>query len=280
MSITSSTPDWPSLFSSAEKALQILPPSQCDPNALSPVQIASYIDHTLLRLDATSSQIKTLCDEAKQCSFAAVCVRLNFVAQAVQELRAHPSIGIACVVGFHEGTQSTTSKLSEAAQAIAEGATELDIVLNRTHLQASQYNDIYFELQRLRALSPKTCLKLIFETSQLSPLEIIKASVLAHTANFDYIKTSTGFEGRGASPDDIILMRACCKYLSSLGGNMMKVKASGGIRGYKDTKDMIGLGAERIGASSGVKIVQGALDYEKDGGFSGEKKEGGDSEVY
>lgn len=205
----------------------------------------------------------------------AVCVRLNFVTQAVQELKAHPSIGIACVIGFHEGTQPTTSKLSEATQAIAEGATELDVVLNRVHLQASQYIEVYSELQQLRALSSTVTLKLIFETSHLSRSEIIKASVLAHAANFDYIKTSTGFAGRGASADDTLLMRGCCLYLSSTEGEMMKVKASGGIRGYEDAKKMIELGAERIGASSGVKIVQEALEFEKNGEVMGEKKEGG-----
>lgn len=197
--------------------------------------------------------------------FKAVCVRLNFVAQAVQELQAYPSIGTACVVGFHEGSQTTTAKLSEATRAITEGASELDIVLNRTHLQASQYTEIYSELQRLRALSSTVTLKLILETSQLSRPEIIRAAVLAHAANFDYIKTSTGFAGRGASSDDIVLMRACCIYLSSTGGNMMKVKASGGIRGYEDAKKMIELGAERIGASSGVTIIREALDLEKNG---------------
>ncbi|TID16631.1 deoxyribose-phosphate aldolase [Venturia nashicola] len=277
---TSANPDWPYLFSSAENALQHLSPTHSEPKAFSPAQIAAYIDHTLLKLNATSLQITILCDEAKKFSFGAVCVRLHFVPQAVQELQAHPSIGIACVVGFHEGTQVTASKLSEAFQAIAEGATELDIVLNRTHLQASQYNDIYSELQQLRALSSTVILKLILETSQLSRQDIIKASVLAHAANFDYIKTSTGFTGRGASSDDIILMRACCIYMSSTGGNMMKVKASGGIGGYEDAKNMIELGAERIGASSGVKIVQEALVFGNKGGSLVEKKERGDGDPY
>ncbi|QDS73068.1 hypothetical protein FKW77_009797 [Venturia effusa] len=275
MPIASSAPDWPSLFSATEHALQDCRTAQFQSRALSPAEIAAYIDHTLLKLDATSIQITNLCEEAKRYGFGAVCVRLDFVAQAVQELKDNPSIGIACVIGFHEGTQPTASKISEAAAAIEAGATELDIVLNRTQLQSGLYDEAYSELQQLRALSTTVVLKLIAETSRLSPSGIMKAAVLAHAARFDYIKTSTGFDGRGASSEDIILMRACCIYLSTAGGPVIKVKASGGVRGYEDAKNMIALGAERIGASSGVKIVQEALRYKKNGEFLGASEKQG-----
>jgi deoxyribose-phosphate aldolase len=182
------------------------------------------------------------------------------------------------VIGFHEGTQSTFSKVEEARQAIAEGASELDVVLNRELLQSGQYQQVYDELKQLRNLAPpeKVVLKLILETSQLSEEEVIKAAVIAHKANFDFIKTSTGFCGRGASKDDVILMRACALYLAGTGGNLMKVKASGGVRGYEDARTMIELGAERIGASSGVKIVEEAVEFEKSGGASDGKKEDGE----
>jgi deoxyribose-phosphate aldolase len=204
-------------------------------------------------------------------------VRLPFVTHAVQSLPSDGTIKVACVIGFHEGTQSTSSKVEEARSAIEAGASELDAVLNRELLQAGKYDAVYNELKQLRELAPpeKVVMKLILETSQLSREEIIKASVLAHTAGFDFIKTSTGFCGRGASKEDVILMRACAVYLASTDGKLMKVKASGGVRGYEDARTMIELGAERIGASSGVKIVEEAVEFEKSGGTGDGKKEGG-----
>lgn len=129
------------------------------------------------------------------------------------------------------------------------------------------------------APAERVVLKLIFETSQLSREEIIKAAVIAQKAEFDFIKTSTGFCGRGASKEDVVLMKACAVYLASTGGKLMEVKASGGVRGYEDARTMIALGAERIGASSGVKIVEEAIGFQKGDAASEhgkQSREGGD----
>lgn len=151
--------------------------------------------------------------------------------------------------------------------------------MNRDLLQSGKYQETYDELRQLRGLAPseKVVLKLILETSQLFKEEVIQAAVIAQKAHFDFIKTSTGFCGRGASQEDVVLMRACAVHLASIRGKVMKVKASGGVRGYQDANTMIELGAERIGASSGVKVVEEALEFEKSGGLSDQKQEiGGD----
>ena len=166
------------------------------------------------------------------------------------------------MIGFHEGTQSTASKVSESEEAIAAGATELDVVINRTQVQAGDYVAVWEELSAIRQVSPvqKVILKLILETSQLSREEIVAASVVAGYAGFDYIKTSTGFFGRGASEEDVQLMgRVASLVGEQLGKEKMKVKASGGVRTLGDAKTMLDAGAERIGASAGVAIVQDFL---------------------
>jgi len=167
-------------------------------------------------------------------------------------------IPVACVVGFHEGTQSTDSKVTEAKAAVAAGALELDAVLNRDDLKAGEFTKIFREFKALRDASPPPVeLKLIMETSQLDESEIIMAALLAHHAGWDYIKTSTGFNGRGASVEDVRLMKACAVVLAQiLGGKEMCVKASGGIRTWTDAVKMAEAGASRIGASAGVAIVE------------------------
>jgi deoxyribose-phosphate aldolase len=191
-------------------------------------------------------------------------VRLKYVSRAVSKVQGTP-IGIACVVGFHEGTQSLDEKLREASQALEDGATELDIVLNRDLLKAGQYQQLFKELSALSALRegrPNVALKLIFETSQLSEKEIIATSVLAGHADFQYIKTSTGFCGRGASLADVQLMSRCAEYLYKQNKTVPKllVKASGGIRDLQTALVMIEAGASRIGTSSGVKISEEAKE--------------------
>jgi len=192
------------------------------------------------------------------------------VARAIQNLHSTPSIKVACVIGFHEGTQSTSEKVSEAKKAVEAGATELDVVLNRGLLAEGSWELVFQELKAIRGGAPEgeVVLKLILETSQLDEGDVVEACLLAGYAGFDFVKTSTGFCGRGASLADVVLMSACAGYLAGKGvsgGKRMKVKASGGIRGFEDAVAMIGAGAERIGASSGVKIVQEA----RDGGDSG-----------
>lgn len=201
-------------------------------------------------------------------------MRVNFVAHALGQLTIagkNDSIKIACVIGFHEGTQSTQSKVEESQRAIEAGATELDVVLNRSQLQRGHYTAIYEELCAIRAVSPpKIVLKLILETSQLDESEIVAAGVVAGYAGFDFIKTSTGFCGRGASVADVGLMARVAEVVGGkLGRERMKVKASGGIRTLGDAKKMLDAGAERIGASAGVAIVKELLGEGKGGEGNG-----------
>lgn len=176
---------------------------------------------------------------------------------AVSQLKESTNpIKIACVIGFHEGTQSTASKVSESQKAIEAGAGELDVVLNREMLQSGDLDGVYEQLRAIWDVSKTATLKLILETSQLSEQEIIAASTIAGYAGFDFIKTSTGFCGRGASVEDVVLMGKVAEVASKkLGGKKMKVKASGGVRSLGESKVMVEAGAERIGTSSGVKIM-------------------------
>jgi deoxyribose-phosphate aldolase len=172
-------------------------------------------------------------------------------------------VNICCVVGFPEGTQSTEHKITEGAAAVERGARELDVVLNRDLLQSGQYMALYLELSKIRLAFNGLTLKLILETSQLTYNEKIAAVVMAGHAFFDYVKTSTGFLGHGATSTDVKLMAAVAKYMGSpAGANLpdlsMLVKASGGVRTLNDLQIMVEAGAARIGTSNGVSIMEEA----------------------
>ncbi|KAF1841612.1 deoxyribose-phosphate aldolase [Cucurbitaria berberidis CBS 394.84] len=264
-------------------------------------ELAKTVDHTVLKLDATSTQIDTLCSEARIEGFKSVCVRLNWVQRCVADLRG-TDIRVACVVGFHEGTQDLHSKLHEARAAVAAGASELDVVLNHSiltrHNKASlvpdrvlsskdsaidsitaantfrntgsrdgeedeipDYSAIFTELASIRSLCPSpVTLKLILETSQLNTQQILAASHLAAAASFDFIKTSTGFNGPGATLPHVQLMVAAAESLASrgVGRRKMEVKASGGVRDLETAVKMLEAGATRLGTSSGLWIMQEA----------------------
>ncbi|PYH61927.1 DUF171-domain-containing protein [Aspergillus niger CBS 101883] len=240
--------EWATLISSIQQSLPTNFPSY-DVSS----EINRTIDHTQLALTATEQQIDDLCQEAIQHRFATVCVRLNHVSRAVQNLQEHPAVGVACVVGFHEGTYKTDEKTAEVKEAVSLGASELDMVLNYPLLQAGKYMDVYTDVLEVRKAAPAPVgLKVILETSQLSREQIIAGSVLACVAGADYIKTSTGFNGPGASLENVTLMRAT----ANLVGKGTKVKASGGVRSAEDCRKMLQAGAARIGSSSGVKIMQ------------------------
>ncbi|WPH01712.1 Hypothetical protein R9X50_00456400 [Acrodontium crateriforme] len=214
------------------------------------------IDHTLLKVEATSVQIDGICEEAKEGEFASVCVRVNYVKQCVANLK-ETDVKVACVIGFHEGTYDLAYKLNETKEAISSGAHELDIVLNVPDLLAKNYPTIFTELNTLRAAAPApTILKLILETSQLNRDQIIAGAVLAHLAGFDFIKTSTGFNGQGATEENVRLMKACCESTVLPDRRRMKVKASGGVRSLGDAVRMLKAGAERLGTSAGVAITR------------------------
>ena len=224
---------------------------------------AKTIDHTLLKTDATQAQIDALCDEARSYGFASVCVRLPWVQRAVQNLQGSP-VRVACVVGFHEGTQATSDKVSEAASAVKAGALELDMVLNWQKLKADQYDEVYEDIVAVRTASIQVTMKVILETSQLSRSQIIAGCVIAEAAGAQFVKTSTGFCGQGATVENVGLMKAVV-------GSRLKVKASGGIKTSKDCRAMLKAGASRIGASSGKQIVDemkgGSSRLQADGRF-------------
>nr|POE89988.1 deoxyribose-phosphate aldolase [Quercus suber] len=248
---------WAALIGNVEENLRDSQVAQVIPQVDGPA-FAKTIDHTLLKLDAQAAQIDDLCAEAKRDKFATVCVRPNFVQKSVENLRG-TDVQVASVIGFHEGTYTLDHKLQESQQSLQSGATELDIVLNRTVLQSREYATVFNELATLRHHAPKpTLLKLILETAHLSNAEIVAACTLAAAADFDFVKTSTGFDGRGATEEVVRLMFACCETLTvqTASRPKMRVKASGGIRTLANAVAMLHAGASRLGASSGVQIVQ------------------------
>ncbi|KAL4759836.1 2-deoxyribose-5-phosphate aldolase [Aspergillus foveolatus] len=264
MSTPKTNQEWEALISSISTSL---PESPNQEQAPTPAKINRTIDHTQLALTATPDQITELCTQASKYQFATVCVRLAHVEQAVAELRSAPEVGVACVVGFHEGMYETSEKEDEARKAVSLGATELDMVLKYPLLKTKQYVEVYEDILGVRNAAPAPVgLKVILETSQLTRDEIIAGSVISCLAGADFIKTSTGFNGAGATVENVALMYEVAKAV----GKRTKVKASGGVRCAADCIKMLRAGAERIGASSGVKIVQ-ELEGEQvqDGGSSG-----------
>ncbi|KAL9608702.1 MAG: hypothetical protein Q9167_006487 [Letrouitia subvulpina] len=212
---------------------------------------AKCIDHTLLKLEATRDQIDQLCEEAVRHDFKSVCVRLRWVNRAVANL-TDTSIAVACVVGFHEGTYSLSEKVKEAGSAVAAGATELDMVINYPLLKQQKYDQVFTEIAAVRNIAPHpVILKVIMETSQLTHFEIIAGCKIAEAANADFVKTSSGFNGQGATEENVRLMK-------SVINPGMKVKASGGIKTVNECVAMMEAGAERIGTSNGVWIMKEA----------------------
>lgn len=176
------------------------------------------------------------------------------------------------MIGFHEGTQSPESKIQESKDAVAAGATELDVVLNPDWMAKEMWKDIMDELLAIRFAAPAPIvLKLILETSRWDEKQILVASTQAGLAHFDFIKTSTGFYGRGASVEDIRTMRSAVQMVEAQSEDKwrMKIKASGGVRTLEDAKKMLDAGAERIGASAGVAIMKEFLGEGKAVGGSG-----------
>lgn len=216
------------------------------------VNIARMIDHTLLKPDATRDQIIQLCHEAREYGFAAVCVNPANVKLAAQFLAGLP-VAVCTVVGFPLGATTPEVKAYEAQQAIENGATEIDMVINIGALKSKDYELV----ERDIATVVRTChhnraiCKVIIEAALLTDEEKIKACQLAKEAGADYVKTSTGFGPGGATVEDVALIRRVV-------GPGMGIKAAGGIRTFEVAKKLIEAGATRIGTSAGVKIVQEA----------------------
>lgn len=214
--------------------------------------INKMIDHTILKPDATQDQIAQICYEARKYGFAAVCVNPSY-AKLCSELLQGTDVHICTVVGFPLGATSPEVKAYEAQQSIDDGASEIDMVINVGALKSKDYTLV----ERDIATVTRTChaggavLKVIIEAALLNDEEKVIACQLAKAAGADYVKTSTGFGPGGATVHDVELMRRSV-------GPEMGIKAAGGIGSYEDAKAMVAAGATRIGASAGIKIVQGA----------------------
>jgi deoxyribose-phosphate aldolase len=212
--------------------------------------LAAKIDHTLLKADATEQELTKLCEEAKECGFATVCVnssRVLFCAKLLKKLKAKTKA--IAVVGFPLGAMSTKAKVFETKQAIKDGAAEIDMVIAIGQLKDKQYEYVLNDIRSVVKAAGKRKVKVILETALLDAEEKRIACSLAVEAGAAFVKTCTGFGGGGATEADIQLMRATV-------GKNAQVKASGGIRTHKDALKMLNAGADRIGASASVAIVK------------------------
>lgn len=217
---------------------------------MSQIELAKYIDHTLLKPEATEEEIITLCDEAIEYQFAAVCINPYFVKKAAKLLE-QTDVKVATVIGFPLGATSTFTKVAETRDAIAYGANEIDMVMNISAFKSKKELNVYHDIQQVvRAADGQAIVKVIIETGLLTKDEKRLACRIAKEAGADFVKTSTGFGPGGATIEDILLMREVV-------GESFGIKASGGIRDAKTAIAMIEAGANRIGASAGVAIVNG-----------------------
>jgi deoxyribose-phosphate aldolase len=221
-----------------------------DANAV-PLDLARYIDHTLLKPDASAAEIDKLCDEAAEHGFASVCVNPTWVRRAATRLR-DTDVAVASVIGFPFGATPSDVKAFEARRAVRDGAREIDMVINIGALKSGDYDLVRSDIARVSDACHESGAinKVIIEAALLSDAEKIIASRLAREAKADMVKTSTGYAKGGATVYDVALMREAV-------GPRMGVKAAGGIRTAEDVQEMIAAGATRIGASAGVKIVSG-----------------------
>ncbi|MGI6129044.1 MAG: deoxyribose-phosphate aldolase [bacterium] len=214
--------------------------------------LASIIDHTLLKATASSDEIINLCREAVEYGFGTVCVQPCYVKLAAEELRTTP-VRVATVIGFPLGANTSEIKAAEAVEAVANGAAELDMVLNVGALIEGRLEYVEADIKAVVTAAAGALIKVILETCYLSKEEIVLGCQLAVAAGADFVKTSTGFGTGGAKADHIRLMRR------TVGPNV-GVKASGGIRSYQDAITMIQAGASRIGASASIQIVSGVKE--------------------
>lgn len=212
-------------------------------------EIARTIDHTYLKPDTSPEKITQLCEEAKEYNFASVCINPSYVPLAAKLLKGTP-VKITTVIGFPLGATTSTAKAMETRDAIANGADEIDMVMNIGALKSKNYDLVRKDIQAVVNAANGRIVKVILETALLTQEEKIKACQIAKEAGADFVKTSTGFGGGGATVADIALMRRIV-------GPIMGVKASGGIRTLEDVQALIKAGATRIGASASVAIIKG-----------------------
>ncbi|HPF97829.1 MAG: deoxyribose-phosphate aldolase [Mangrovimonas sp.] len=215
------------------------------------MEINKYIDHTLLKPTATEKDIITLCKEAIEYKFYSVCVNSGYVRLA-KELTKNSSVKVCSVIGFPLGASSTKAKVFEAVQAVEDGAQEIDMVMNIGLLKSSNYLAVLKDITDVKVAIGKIPLKVILEISELSKNEIIKASEICLDAKADFVKTSTGFSKSGATLTAVRIIKKTVK-------DQAKIKASGGIRDYETALKYIETGADRLGTSSGVAIMNKQL---------------------
>lgn len=213
------------------------------------MKLNKYIDHTLLKPDASQEQIETLIEEAKKYDFASVCVNPTWVNFAAQSLKG-TDVKVCTVIGFPLGANTPELKAFETSDAIQNGANEVDMVINIGALKSRNFDLVERDIRAVVEAAKGTLVKVIIETCLLTDDEKVKACQIAQKAGADFVKTSTGFSTGGATVADVALMRKTV-------GPDMGVKASGGARSYEDALAFIKAGATRIGASSGVAIMEG-----------------------
>lgn len=214
------------------------------------MELNKYIDHTLLKPEATKKQITKLCEEARQYDFASVCVNTCYVPLAKQ-LLAGSDVKVCCVVGFPLGAMDTVSKAFEAKTAVENGAQEVDMVINIGALKDKDYDYVTKDIAAVVEASKPAIVKVIIEACLLTNEEKVEACKCSMNAKAEFVKTSTGFSTHGATPEDVALMKKTV-------GNVCKVKAAGGVRSYDDAMKMIEAGADRLGCSAGIKVMEEA----------------------
>ncbi|KAJ3721177.1 hypothetical protein C8R42DRAFT_721903 [Lentinula raphanica] len=227
---------------------------------------SSCIDHTLLKPDATPAQIDVLCDEAIRYGFKSCCVNGTHVKQVADRLKSSTATAIPCaVIGFPLGASTTAVKVFEATDAISNGAREIDMVINIGLLKSKSYSAVFEDIHAVAQAcqSQSIPLKVILETVFLSDEEKVAGAFIAAEAGAAFVKTCTGFNGGGANKEDVGLLYNAVRYKNG----EVKVKASAGIRSFEKCVEMLRAGAERIGTSSGAKIVQNATPSEATGSY-------------
>lgn len=214
------------------------------------MELNKYIDHTLLKPEATNEQITKLCQEARQYDFASVCVNTCYVPLA-KELLVGSDVKVCCVVGFPLGAMDTVSKAFEAKTAVENGAQEVDMVINIGALKDKDYDYVTKDIATVVEASKPAIVKVIIEACLLTDEEKVEACKCSMNAKAEFVKTSTGFSTHGATPEDVALMKKTV-------GDVCKVKAAGGVRSYNDAMKMIEAGADRLGCSAGIKVMEEA----------------------
>ena len=216
------------------------------------MDIAKYIDHTVLAANATQEKIEKLCDEAREWRFASVCVNTCWTKLCAEKLKG-TGVNVCVVVGFPLGAMCTKAKAYEAKCAVEDGADEVDMVINIGWLKDGKDDLVVNDIREVKKACGDKHLKVIIEACLLTEEEKVRACELSVKAGADFVKTSTGFSTGGAKAEDVELMRKTV-------GPDMGVKAAGGIRTYEDAMKMIEAGASRLGCSAGIAIVTGAAE--------------------